>query len=90
MAVIHHDHGDNCLTMCGVRAVVSVVGRKHLWLVVVGHVFRFHWKGNWRWNFEVKCTHQVEECLEEWVKAEVGAELQPVVCVCYVMIVFGG
>jgi hypothetical protein len=30
---------------------------------------------------------QVKLCLEEWIKAEFGAELRPVVYVCDVMIV---
>jgi hypothetical protein len=87
MSVIHHDRGDNCLTMSNIRAVVCVRGRKHFWPAVLKHVFRFHWKVSWRWIFEAKCTRQVKVCLEEWVKAEFGAELQPVVYVHDVMIV---
>jgi hypothetical protein len=80
MSVIHHDCGDNRLTMSGIGAVECVSGRKHFWLAVLEHVFRFHWKGSWRWIFEAKCTRQVKVCLEEWVKAEFGAKLRPVVC----------
>jgi hypothetical protein len=55
--------------------------------MAVGHVFRFHWKESWQWIFEEKCARQVKVCLEEWVEAEVGIELQTVVCICYVMII---
>ncbi len=87
MSVIHHDHGDNCPTMSGIRAVVYVSGRNHFWPVVLEHVFRFCWKGSRRWIFEAKCTRQVKVCLEEWVKAEFSAKLRPVVCVRYVVII---
>jgi hypothetical protein len=86
MAVVHHDCGDNSLAMHGLGVLIVFIGRKHSWPVVVGHVFGFHREGRWQWIFEAKCAPEVEMCLEERVKAEVGAQAGPVVAVCYVMV----